>query len=258
MPFWLFVDANRLTRAAFSRCCRFRVDAQKLNHLDTDVALAFPTQDPTMHPNYHQFTTQFSADPTLFLLVFLASLEKMSLLGVSADVTLSFPGNCNPGCFAGSNRRSRGLRSNAGVSDPEFRLLETEAPLKFPAKRPTMLSMQDMMKLRQNIGAVSSDKSSSNKQGSNNKANFPQRGFDENGRKTQNQRLAELKDFSNSKPRRANQFYSPTQMIVLLNGLKKAAAKAEVGNRADQAKRQQEIKAFTTPVRRVRPTGDEP
>lgn len=65
----------------------FRVVAQDLNHLDTDLALAFPTQNANDHPDFHRFTRQFASDNSLFIRRFFSSLKKMSTLGVSARLS---------------------------------------------------------------------------------------------------------------------------------------------------------------------------
>lgn len=65
-----------------------------LNHLDTDVALAFPSMNPTIHPDFHTFTAAFAANNGLFLKTFLAAMDKMSRLGV--DEILESPGPCTP------------------------------------------------------------------------------------------------------------------------------------------------------------------
>jgi len=64
-----------------------------LNHLDTDIAMAFPSLDETEYPNFHTFTQMYEQNNTLFLRDFFTSLDKMSKLGV--DVPLSFPHPCD-------------------------------------------------------------------------------------------------------------------------------------------------------------------
>ena len=103
----------------------FQDDPNGLNHLDTDIALAFPTGDATMHPNYHQFTLLFSSDPLFFLLAFLASYEKMSRLGVL--VTLVDPIPCN-GCFvANSTPTRRNLQKKTEKTKKASKLSPTES-----------------------------------------------------------------------------------------------------------------------------------
>lgn len=81
----------------------FRVDPLGLNHLDTDVTLAFPSLNLTQHPHYDGFTTNFANSNALFLSTFFAALQKMSQLGVG--VTLSQATSCILPCsgteFAG-------------------------------------------------------------------------------------------------------------------------------------------------------------
>eukprot|EP00543_Licmophora_paradoxa_P004758 CAMPEP_0202453988 /NCGR_PEP_ID=MMETSP1360-20130828/11830_1 /ASSEMBLY_ACC=CAM_ASM_000848 /TAXON_ID=515479 /ORGANISM="Licmophora paradoxa, Strain CCMP2313" /LENGTH=449 /DNA_ID=CAMNT_0049073199 /DNA_START=285 /DNA_END=1631 /DNA_ORIENTATION=+ len=81
----------------------FRDTPRDLNHLDTDLALAFPVHGGTGHPDFHQFTVKFSKDNALFLTKFFEALNKMSKLGVRAP--LFFPHSCTS-CF-------RRLSSNA-------------------------------------------------------------------------------------------------------------------------------------------------
>lgn len=64
----------------------FRDIPNDLDHLDTDVTLAFPSLNPMVHPDYSGFTGAFAADNALFLDEFFQALRKMSTLGV--DVTL--------------------------------------------------------------------------------------------------------------------------------------------------------------------------
>lgn len=70
----------------------FRVSSTGLNHLDTDMALAFPTQDPNVHPDFHSFTEAFANNNNLFLRTFFESLKKMGKLGVTQ--LLSTPTPC--------------------------------------------------------------------------------------------------------------------------------------------------------------------
>ena len=61
----------------------FRSQTQDLNHLDTDVSLAFPSQDLSIHPHYHLFTQSFANNNQLFLRTFRLAYNKMSRLGVT-------------------------------------------------------------------------------------------------------------------------------------------------------------------------------
>jgi len=68
----------------------------QVNHLDTDITIAFPTQDPAMHPDYRAHTVAFANDNDLFLKRFFEALKKMGMLGV--DDELSVPTECDPDC----------------------------------------------------------------------------------------------------------------------------------------------------------------
>jgi hypothetical protein len=65
-----------------------------LNHLDTDVALAFPSLDLTRHPHFNGFTANFASSDAVFLTTFFKALEKMGQLGV--DVPLQKATPCIP------------------------------------------------------------------------------------------------------------------------------------------------------------------
>ena len=56
-----------------------------INHLDTDLALAFPNLD-TSHPNFSAFTNSFADDNNHFMNTFFVALEKMGRLGVQAEL----------------------------------------------------------------------------------------------------------------------------------------------------------------------------
>lgn len=75
----------------------FRDTVNGLNHLDTDVALAFPSQNLAIHPHFHTFTEDFADDNQHFLDVFMVAFEKMSSLGV--EVALVPPLTCDMGCI---------------------------------------------------------------------------------------------------------------------------------------------------------------
>ncbi len=59
-----------------------------IDHLDTDLALAFPNLT-TSHPNFSTFTNSFASDNTHFLHKFFVALEKMGQLGVQAKLSLA-------------------------------------------------------------------------------------------------------------------------------------------------------------------------
>jgi catalase (peroxidase I) len=69
----------------------------KLNHLDTDIVLAFPTQDASVHPNFHDHTTVFANNNNYFLDTFFKALDKMSKLGVINVLSNPTP-LCAKGC----------------------------------------------------------------------------------------------------------------------------------------------------------------
>jgi len=78
------------------------VTAIPLNFLDTDVALAFPSQNTSIHPSFHTFTKEYAESPSLFLNDFFEAFEKMSTLGVTATLSLPFPcptGACGAALF---------------------------------------------------------------------------------------------------------------------------------------------------------------
>lgn len=89
----------------------FRDVPNDLDHLDTDVALAFPSLDLSIHPHFDTFTNNFAASNTLFLTTFFAALEKMSSLGVS--VVLSPPTPCESPCGGGG---SGGIGGGGGIT----------------------------------------------------------------------------------------------------------------------------------------------
>jgi hypothetical protein len=81
----------------------FRDDPNGLDHLDTDMALAFPTLNPATHPDFRQFTDTFASDNNAFLEEFLQALDKMSKLGVTNVLLL--PSACDDCSPTGQNNR---------------------------------------------------------------------------------------------------------------------------------------------------------
>lgn len=63
----------------------------KINHLDTDLAIAFPSEDTNIHPDFHTFTRQFAKSSTAFLQAFMDAFDKMSKLGVTKMLELPLP-----------------------------------------------------------------------------------------------------------------------------------------------------------------------
>jgi len=62
----------------------FRDSLNDLDHLDTDIALAFPPVASATHPDFRVHSTNFALNNANFLNGFDAALEKMSHLGVNA------------------------------------------------------------------------------------------------------------------------------------------------------------------------------
>ncbi|KAL7537774.1 hypothetical protein ACHAXR_008055 [Thalassiosira sp. AJA248-18] len=74
----------------------FRDDPNDLDHLDTDVALAFPTLNAAVHPDFRVHSSTFAASNGNFFRAFFPALKKMSKLGVT--VPLSPAGRCASPC----------------------------------------------------------------------------------------------------------------------------------------------------------------
>lgn len=86
----------------------FRVDPgilgpSGLDHLDTDVALAFPSLDLNDHPHFDTFSRKFAASNTDFLDTFGQALKKMGMLGVTVPLTKA------TSCACGTIRSRRAL-----------------------------------------------------------------------------------------------------------------------------------------------------
>ena len=105
---FLINDVTARTPAAFAESRHpfnvdfptwFRFEEEDINHLDTDIALAFPSQDTNIHPDYHQFTQAFANDNNLFIESFMKAYDKMSRLGHGNRQL--FPSSpCAPKAFA--------------------------------------------------------------------------------------------------------------------------------------------------------------
>lgn len=67
----------------------FRSGPIDVNHLDTDVVLAFPSLDTAVHPSFNGFSQEFANSNAEFIETFMNALTKMSQLGV--DVPLFVP-----------------------------------------------------------------------------------------------------------------------------------------------------------------------
>jgi catalase (peroxidase I) len=75
----------------------FRESGRQINHLDTDVTMAFPSVDTSFHPDFHTFTSMFADDNDLFMTHFEAAFRKMTMLGVNASQLVdALP--CSAGC----------------------------------------------------------------------------------------------------------------------------------------------------------------
>ena len=65
-----------------------------LDHLDTDIALAFPSLNTSVHPSFHLHSIDFANSNDHFLKMFFLALQKMSKLGVKVEL---FPAtHCEP------------------------------------------------------------------------------------------------------------------------------------------------------------------
>jgi len=102
----------------------FRDDPNGLDHLDTDIALAFPTLDATVHPNFHDFTLMFAADNDAFLEIFFLSLDKLSKLGV---LTTLEPASTCSACSPSTSTNNRRTLFEVGVGGGGRALQEQEA-----------------------------------------------------------------------------------------------------------------------------------
>lgn len=60
----------------------FRSGPIDVNHLDTDIMMAFPSLDTDVHPNFDTFSREFASSNTEFINTFMNALTKMSQLGV--------------------------------------------------------------------------------------------------------------------------------------------------------------------------------
>jgi Peroxidase len=82
----------------------FRETATKIGHLDTDMALAFPSIDTSIHPHFDMFTKLYANDNALFMEHFMAVFTKMSALGVTVPLVIAL--DCQEGCAASSSGNS--------------------------------------------------------------------------------------------------------------------------------------------------------
>jgi hypothetical protein len=79
----------------------FRDDNTGIGQLDTDIVLAFPSINTTVHPDFHIFTTAFADNNTLFMQEYFRAYVKMSSLGVTVGLSDALP--CTAGCQGKTN-----------------------------------------------------------------------------------------------------------------------------------------------------------
>jgi hypothetical protein len=80
----------------------FRDDKTEIGHLDTDIVLAFPSTNTSVHPDFHTFTAAFANDSEFFMTQYFLAYDKMSSLGVT--VNLSDAKSCSEGCGANKTK----------------------------------------------------------------------------------------------------------------------------------------------------------
>jgi len=74
----------------------FRDVPNDLDHLDTDITLAFPSENLSMHPDFSVHSTAFAGSNAFFLSTFMAAMDKMGKLGVSVALQpASTPCSCS-------------------------------------------------------------------------------------------------------------------------------------------------------------------
>jgi hypothetical protein len=91
-----FAFANNILAFDEDHFTWFRESGRKINHLDTDVTLAFPSVDKGSHPDFHLFTAMFAADNDVFIKHFEEAFRKMTALGVAVAPVAALP--CSAGC----------------------------------------------------------------------------------------------------------------------------------------------------------------
>ena len=89
----------------------FRDVPNDLDHLDTDIALAFPSENPGMHPDFSVHSAAFAGSNAFFLSKFMAAMEKMGKLGV----TVALQPASTP-CSCSSRRRLQEENNGLGKS----------------------------------------------------------------------------------------------------------------------------------------------
>ena len=86
----------------------FRNAREEVNHLDTDIVLAFPSLDTSKHPHYNTYTNNFAASNEAFLNKFFEAMHKMGKLGVNSTL-LSPVSECLFPCGFGTDEVGIGL-----------------------------------------------------------------------------------------------------------------------------------------------------
>ena len=90
----------------------FRDSPNEINHLDTDIVLAFPSLDTSAHPHFNGYTDIFATNNTEFLSKFFTAMHKMGQLGVSVE--LSPATECEPRCGRAGGDVGGGSGDNDG------------------------------------------------------------------------------------------------------------------------------------------------
>ena len=121
-----------------------------VNYLDTDVAIAFPSQDIGIHPDFHTFTAAFGADNDLFLLKFFAALGKMSKLGV--DASLLSPASDCTACDGSGEIPSAQVA--AFVSDLGTAKAVAEELLRLKQESPELTVLRESDSVALQLGAI--------------------------------------------------------------------------------------------------------
>ena len=89
----------------------FRDGPNDLDHLDTDIALAFPSENPGMHPDFSVHSAAFAGSNDHFLFMFFAAMDKMGKLGVT-----TFLSAASTPCSCSSRRRLQEEKNGLGES----------------------------------------------------------------------------------------------------------------------------------------------
>lgn len=76
-----------------------------INHLDTDMALAFPSPNINVHPDFHKFTELFSQSNFFFMRAFMRALDKMTKLGTQRS-ELALATDCSTSSITSGNNEN--------------------------------------------------------------------------------------------------------------------------------------------------------